>query len=132
MLATVALLNLATNALWMSYPAVANVAAVYFNKDINAIDLLGTVSLYVGIPCCLLATFVYDYVGFRGGLIFGTCVNCVGGLLRCLSTFPHLNNEMSLVSTVPSIGIVTTDLNVQKQVSPVLAHTMVVEPPESL
>ena len=39
---------------------------------------------------------------------------------------------MSLVSTVPSIGIVTTDLNVQKQVSPVLAHTMVVEPPQSL
>ena len=113
MLATVALLNLATNALWMSYPAVANVAAVYFNKDINAIDLLGTVSLYVGIPCCLLATFVYDYVGFRGGLIFGTCVNCVGGLLRCLSTFPHLNSEMSLVSIILPICIVISNRGVQ-------------------
>lgn len=96
-LTTVSLLNLSTNALWMSYPSVANVAAEYFDKSINAIDLLGTISLYVGIPCCLLATFIYDYVGFRGGLIFGTFINLIGGLLRCISTFPELNNEMSLV-----------------------------------
>ena len=81
----------------MSYPAVANVAAEYFHKDINAIDLLGTISLYVGIPCCIVATFVYDYIGFRGGLLIGASVNFIGGLIRCISTFPHLNDHMSLV-----------------------------------
>ena len=96
-LVTVSLLNVSTNALWMSYPAVANVASEYFKKGINSIDLLGTISLYVGIPCCLIATFVYDYVGFKGGLLAGTLINFAGGLIRCLSTFPHLNNHMSLV-----------------------------------
>lgn len=95
-LVTVSLLNVSTNALWMSYPAVANVASEYFKKGINSIDLLGTISLYVGIPCCLIATFVYDYVGFKGGLLAGTLINFAGGLIRCLSTFPHLNNHMSL------------------------------------
>ena len=61
-LTTVALLNISTNALWMSYPSVANVISEYFNKSINAVDLLGTISLYVGIPCCLLVTFIYDYL----------------------------------------------------------------------
>ena len=61
-LITVALLNISTNALWMSYPSVANVVSEYFNKSINAVDLLGTISLYVGIPCCLLVTFIYDYL----------------------------------------------------------------------
>ena len=61
-LTTVALLNISTNALWMSYPSVANVVSEYFNKSINAVDLLGTISLYVGIPCCLLVTFIYDYL----------------------------------------------------------------------
>ena len=38
-LTTVSLLNLSTNALWMSYPAVANVAAGYFNKSL--VSLIG-------------------------------------------------------------------------------------------
>ena len=42
-LVTVALLNLSTNALWMSYPAVANVSAEYFDKDLNSVDLFGTI-----------------------------------------------------------------------------------------
>ena len=90
-------INLSTNAMWMSYPAVANVASEYFAKGINEIDLLGTISLYVGIPCCLLATFVYDYLGLRGGMMIGTFVNFIGGLMRCLSTFPELNKHISLV-----------------------------------
>ena len=61
-LSTVALLNISTNALWMSYPSVTNIVSEYFEKSINAVDLLGTISLYVGIPCCLLVTFIYDYL----------------------------------------------------------------------
>ena len=101
-LITVALLNLSTNALWMSYPAVANVSAEYFDKDFNSVDLFGTIGLYVGIPFCLISTFIYDFYGFRTGMLFGTCVNFLGGLVRCLSTFPGLNNPdtISLVSSL--------------------------------
>ena len=100
-LVTVALLNLSTNALWMSYPAVANVSAEYFDKDLNSVDLFGTIGLYVGIPFCLISTFIYDFYGFRTGMLFGTFVNFLGGLVRCLSTFPKLNDpsNISLVST---------------------------------
>ena len=34
--------------------------------------------------------------GFRFGMYVGTSFNLLGGLLRCLSTFPELNKEMSL------------------------------------
>ena len=34
--------------------------------------------------------------GFRFGMYLGTSFNLLGGLLRCLSTFPELNKEMSL------------------------------------
>jgi hypothetical protein len=68
-LLTVTLLTLSNNALWISYAAVAPVAAEYFDKDVNTeIDLLSTVSFYVGIPMCLVATYVVDALGFRLGL----------------------------------------------------------------
>ena len=60
--------NLSNNALWISYSAVANVSADYFQKDVNTdIDLLSTISFYVGIPMCLVSTYVVDALGFRTG-----------------------------------------------------------------
>ena len=108
-LLTVTLLNLSTNALWMSYPAVANVSAEYFDKDLNSVDLFGTVGLYVGIPFCLISTFIYDFYGFRTGMLFGTFVNFLGGLVRCLSTFPQLNDP-SHISLVSKITVQTLTL----------------------
>lgn len=67
-LLTVTMLNLSNNALWISYSAVANVSADYFQKDVNTdIDLLSTISFYVGIPMCLVSTYVVDALGFRTG-----------------------------------------------------------------
>ena len=96
-LITVTLLNLSNNALWISYSAVANVATEYFGKTVNQIDLLATISFYVGIPMCLVSTFVVDALGFRAGMLLGTSLTFVGGIVRCLSTLPGLNDSMSLV-----------------------------------
>ena len=96
-LLTVTLLNLSNNALWISYSAVANVATDYFGKSVNEIDLLATISFYVGIPMCLASTFVVDALGLKTGMYLGTSLTFIGGLVRCLSTFPGLNDKMSYV-----------------------------------
>ena len=67
-LLSVTLLNLSNNALWISYASVAPVSADYFDKDINTdIDLLSTISFYVGIPMCIISTYVVDALGFKTG-----------------------------------------------------------------
>ena len=69
-LLSVTLLNLSNNALWISYASVAPVSADYFDKDINTdIDLLSTISFYVGIPMCIISTYVVDALGFKAGCI---------------------------------------------------------------
>eukprot|EP00092_Neocalanus_flemingeri_P028874 GFUD01031352.1.p1 GENE.GFUD01031352.1~~GFUD01031352.1.p1 ORF type:complete len:468 (+),score=76.63 GFUD01031352.1:210-1613(+) len=95
-LITVTLLNLSNNALWISYSAVANVATEYFEQNVNKIDLLATISFYVGIPMCLVSTFVVDALGFRTGMLLGTSLTFLGALVRCLSTFPGLTDSMDL------------------------------------
>ena len=115
-LLTVTLLTLANNALWISYAAVANVAADYFQKDVNTdIDLLSTISFYVGIPMCLIATYVVDAFGFRAGMFpmlssspdsctrnpgvwLGCLLTFIGAGVRAISTMPGLNDTMSLVA----------------------------------
>ena len=111
-LLTVTMLNLSNNALWISYSAVANVSADYFQKDVNTdIDLLSTISFYVGIPMCLVSTYVVDALGFRTGqssspylsshlppgVLLGSVLTFIGALTRALSTLPGLNSSMSLV-----------------------------------
>ena len=91
------MLNLSNNALWISYSAVANVATEYFQKSVNEIDLLATISFYVGIPMCLVSTYVVDALGLRAGMLLGTSLTFLGGLVRCLSALPGLNDSMSLV-----------------------------------
>jgi len=95
-LLTVTLLNLSNNALWISYSAVANVSADYFKLDFDHIDLLGTVSFFVGIPMCLVSTYVVDALGFRTGMYVGTLLTFLGGLVRAFSTMPGLTDTLSL------------------------------------
>lgn len=95
-LLSVTLLNLSNNALWISYASVAPVSADYFDKDINTdIDLLSTISFYVGIPMCIISTYVVDALGFKTGMYVGTVLTFVGGGVRALSTLPGLNQQMS-------------------------------------
>merc|ERR1711892_446325 len=93
---TATLLSLSSNALWISYSAVADVSTQYFDKTVNEIDLLATISFIVGIPMCLVSTYVVDVVGFRAGILLSSFLTFFGGLVRCLSTLPCINTSLSL------------------------------------
>lgn len=95
-LITATLLSLASNSLWISYSAVAEVSTEYFDKTVNEIDLLATISFIVGIPMCLVSTYVVDVVGFRAGILLSSLLTFFGGLIRCLSTLPGINTSISL------------------------------------
>ena len=97
-LITATLLSLASNSLWISYSAVAEVSTEYFDKTVNEIDLLATISFIVGIPMCLVSTYVVDVVGFRAGILLSSLLTFFGGLIRCLSTLPGINTSISLVN----------------------------------
>ena len=62
---TVFLFNVANNVIWISFSAVATTAAEYFEKPISQIDLLSSISFFVGIPFCLGCTVIIDRLGLR-------------------------------------------------------------------
>ena len=62
---TVVMFNLSNNALWICIGAVGTKAAAFYNVGINDIDLISSVFLYVGIPCCFALTWFIDKFGLR-------------------------------------------------------------------
>lgn len=64
-LLAVVMLNIANNALWISYSSVATQSADYYEKEVSDIDWLGTIGFLVGIPFCLVSTWVVDRFGIR-------------------------------------------------------------------
>ena len=68
---------------------------------------------------CLVSTFVVDALGFRLGMLLGTSLTFLGGLLRCLSTLPGLTDKMSLVRIIDKyfINFIKYFQNVQFLVS---------------
>ncbi len=64
-LVAVALLTVANNTLWISYAAINTIAADYYHKDPGQIDMLTTVSFVIGIPLCLLSTWIVNKLGLR-------------------------------------------------------------------
>merc|ERR1719219_2070751 len=85
-LATVVLLNLANYSHWVAFPSVAKNAAKHYDQSGKKMDLIPTVSYGLGIPCCLLATYVVERFGLRTGLHIGGLLTGIGGLMCCLST----------------------------------------------
>lgn len=80
------LLNLSNNALWISYSAVADITAAYFETTADQVDWLGTISFLVGIPMCVASTYVVDTWGFKTGIYAGSVLTLAGGTVRALST----------------------------------------------
>ena len=62
---TVVMFNLSNNCLWISFSAVSTKAAQFYNVTVDDIDLLTSIFLYVGIPCCFALTWVIDKFGLR-------------------------------------------------------------------
>ena len=63
--ATVLMFNLTNNCLFISFGAVGTKAAEFYDVDVEAIDLLSSTYLYVGIPCCFAMTWIIDRFGLR-------------------------------------------------------------------
>ena len=66
-------------------------AAAYYDVTGEQLDLIPTVSYAAGVPTCLIATYLIESRGLKTGVKIGAYLTGVGGLLCCLSTFPHLN-----------------------------------------
>lgn len=64
-LATVAMLNVSLNILWISFSSVASSVAYYYQVAPSDVNLLSAIGFLVGLPVCLLSTWMVDRFGLR-------------------------------------------------------------------
>ena len=62
---TVLMFNISNNCLWICFGSVSTTAAEFYEVEVNDIDLLASIFLYVGIPMCFALTFIIDKFGLR-------------------------------------------------------------------
>ncbi len=89
-------LNISNNAIWISYSAVSDKSAEYYNKTLSDIDWLGSIGFIVGIPMCLASTWIVDQMGLRFAIFTGAILTFLGGLVRALSSFPGIGDHVDL------------------------------------
>ena len=77
-LITVTFLNLGSYAHWMAFPSVSKIAEEFYGQSDDRMDLLSIVSASVGIPCCLLATYVVEQFGLRNTIHIGGILTGIG------------------------------------------------------
>lgn len=94
LLVTVILLNLANYSHWVAFPSVTKMAAKYYDQAGETMDLIPTISYGLGVPCCLLATYVVENIGLKVGLHIGGLLTGLGGAFCCLSSFPYVADEI--------------------------------------
>ena len=112
-LLTVFLLNISNNALWISYSSVSDKSASYYKKNLDEIDLLGTIGFIVGIPACLASTWIVDRFGLKTALYIGVVLTFLGGLIRALSSFPGIGEHIDLEAQywMAFVGKIIDDLH---------------------
>ena len=81
LLTTVIILNLANYSHWVAFPSVTKMVAKYYDQSGETMDLIPTLSYGLGIPCCLLATYVVDRFGLKVGLHIGGNLTGIGKLV---------------------------------------------------
>ncbi len=63
---------------WVAFPSVTKVAARYYDQPGEAMDRIPTLSYGLGVPCCVLATYVVERFGLRAGLHVGGSLTGIG------------------------------------------------------
>ncbi len=58
-------ITVSSNILWISFATVNTVAAGYFNKSPAAVDMLTTISFVIGMPMCILSTYLVKKWGLK-------------------------------------------------------------------
>ena len=77
-----------------SFAPVSTLVAAYFDTTVSAIDLLVVVVTLAGMPVSLISTWVIDRVGLRWTILSSTSLAFSGALMKCLVTFPGLEEEI--------------------------------------
>jgi len=80
---------------WIAIPSVGKVVAQYYGQTGEKIDLISTLSTGIGIPLCLLATFLVDSRGTKKGIHVGASLTIIGEVLCLLSSLPGLEVHTS-------------------------------------
>jgi len=78
LLVAVVLLNLANYSHWVAFPSVAKSGAKYYDQSGKSMDLIPTVSYGLGVPCCLIATYIVEKYGLKTGLHIGGFLTGIG------------------------------------------------------
>ena len=71
-------MNLANMAHWVSFPSVGSIAAKYYEVNGEKMDQIPTISAALGVPFCIIATYVVERFGLRLGLNIGGILTGVG------------------------------------------------------
>ena len=81
-------------------------AATYYKKDPSNINLLSSITMYVGMPMSLAVTVIQKKIGFRWTMFMGIALTAVAGLFRMFSTMhflgvsPDCQYYLSLVAQI--------------------------------
>ena len=88
---------------WISYGAVNSKCAVFYQRSTEEITRIITVSYAIGVPFCLVATYVVTKCGLRTVVFTGGLLTFIGGLMCCLATFPGWSLKSNLIQVNPSV-----------------------------
>ena len=94
-LGTVALLTVSNNALWISFAAVTTATAEYFDVTTSKATWLTTISFLVGMPACLVSTYLIDRGGLKLSVWITSMLTVACGLIRFIVTLPGIRDSMS-------------------------------------
>ena len=103
LLITVSMLLVANCAHWISYGSVNSKCAVFYQRSTEEITRIITVSYAIGVPFCLVATYIVTKCGLRTVVFTGGLLTFIGGLMCCLATFPGWSLKSNLIQVNPSV-----------------------------
>ncbi|KAK7863994.1 hypothetical protein R5R35_000102 [Gryllus longicercus] len=73
---------------WVQYSIIANIVMRYYNVSSYAVDWTSILFMAVYIPLVFPATYFFDKLGLRKGLLVGVALMAVGTWIKCGSAEP--------------------------------------------
>ncbi|KAI9592265.1 major facilitator superfamily domain-containing protein [Syncephalis fuscata] len=103
-LITIVLVNVANAMIWITYSAIANIGAAYFDVSLTTTNMLGLVFYICYLVASIPSAFVIDRHGIKAGLLYGTVGTTLGAWLRYLAVVipvsPHARYSITMVGHV--------------------------------
>ncbi|GAB6023433.1 hypothetical protein CHUAL_008215 [Chamberlinius hualienensis] len=88
----VTLLQIASSIMWMSFPSIANIAAVYYNVDLDAVNWLTDVTYLVYVACIFPGMWLLNTYGMLPVVYVVNGCAIIGGGIRLFGTFEFVPN----------------------------------------